>query len=65
MGMTEEQLGRLSEDILDQNLHSFGVRGTIKRAKLFYNRTDICRIESRAWQGTTVTLRFPILEEEE
>ncbi len=41
MGMTEEEQGRLSADILNQNLHSFGVRGTIKRAKLFCNRTDI------------------------
>lgn len=62
LGMTPEQLKTLDKDIIDQNLHSFGVRGTIKRARLFYNRQDLYEIHSRPGEGTRVQFKFPIMQ---
>lgn len=64
MGMTPEQLGGLDVDILDQNLTSFGLRGTIKRLRLFYNREDVYEVKSEPGLGTCVLLKIPAGKED-
>ncbi len=60
LGMTKEQLEHLNDDMLDANSASFGLRGTIRRLRLFYNKDDICQINSAPGNGMSVTLRLPV-----
>ena len=60
LGMTPEQLERLNNDLLDSHSASFGLRGTIKRLRLFYNVEDIYKIESEPGRGAAVTLKLPM-----
>ena len=62
LGMTLEHLNSLNSDMIEQNLMSFGLRGTVKRLRLFYRRDDVCRIASEEFKGTKVTLRIPVKE---
>ncbi len=64
MGMTEEELEQLNNNALDNNLNSFGLRGTIQRVKIYYEREDLYIIESTYKQGTKITLRIPVSQED-
>ena len=61
LGMTPDRLERLNSDLLDAHSASFGLRGTIKRLRLFYNTHDVYKIESEPGKGATVTLMLPII----
>ncbi len=61
LGMTQGQLEHLDKDMLDAHSASFGLRGTIRRLRLFYNKDDVYKIESEPGRGTTVTLKLPII----
>jgi two-component system, sensor histidine kinase YesM len=63
LGMTEEELEQLSEKSLDNNPNSFGLRGTIKRVKIYYDREDLYTIESVFKKGTKITIKIPINQE--
>ncbi|MHB8062180.1 MAG: hypothetical protein ACYDG2_06040 [Ruminiclostridium sp.] len=58
------ELEHLCEQRLDNNINSFGLRGTIKRVKIYYDREDLYTIESIFKKGTKITIRIPINQEE-
>ena len=64
LGMTARQLSDLDTDIIDKNTHSFGLRGTIKRLRLFYSRDDVYEVKSEPLKGTAVLLKIPVGQEE-
>lgn len=64
LGMTEGQLVNLREQNLDNNSNSFGLRGTIQRIKIYYDRDDLYTIESVYKKGTVITIKIPINQEE-
>ncbi len=63
LGMKEEDLKLLQDNQLNSNLHSFGLRGTIQRIKIYYEREDLYSIESTYKKGTRITLKIPIHQE--
>lgn len=63
LGMNEEALILLGDQRLTSNINSFGLRGTIQRIKIYYEREDLYGIESSYRKGTKVTLRIPIHQE--
>lgn len=62
VGMTSEELADISGENLDKNAKSFGLRGTFKRLSIYYERKDLCKIESEKGKGTKITIRIPITE---
>ncbi|AEY64437.1 histidine kinase [Clostridium sp. BNL1100] len=63
LGMNKEDLKLLEDHRLDGNLNSFGLRGTIQRIKIYYDRENLYSIESTYKKGTKITLRVPIHQE--
>jgi two-component system sensor histidine kinase YesM len=64
IGMSDEDLKLLNVEGIDNNLSSFGLRGTIQRVKIYYDRDDLYSIESTYKKGTKITLRMPINQED-
>lgn len=64
VGMDEETRSSLTGQSLPENKESFGLRGTIERLKIFYNRADIYQIKSQPGHGTEILLTLPIRNEE-
>lgn len=62
LGMSPEQISRIQSKSLDENIASFGLRGTIARLKLYYGVDDIYEVTSSPFNGTTITLKIPIKE---
>jgi len=65
LGMSPELLNSLNDGTIEQNLTSFGLRGTVKRLRLFYGREDVCHINSKKFKGTVVTLMIPVKDKGE
>lgn len=65
VGMTEEELGKVMSDKINNNNLSFGIRGTVERLKIFYGISEVYKIESRKRYGTKVTITIPIEMEKE
>lgn len=67
VGMSEEVLSSIKSEVLDLNKLSFGLKGTIKRLKLFYdtkdnyNINDIYSVESEKRKGTKIFITIPML----
>lgn len=70
VGMSEEVLNSIKSEVLDLNKLSFGLKGTIKRLKLFYgtnntsdnyNIDDIYSVESEKRKGTKIFIKIPML----
>jgi two-component system sensor histidine kinase YesM len=64
VGMTKEELERITVQKIDRNTASFGLRGTIERLQLYYEHDDIYAIESEKNKGTKITLFIPVEEKE-
>jgi two-component system sensor histidine kinase YesM len=60
MGMTEKELEKVTNDKINNNNLSFGLRGTVERLKIFYGISNVYKIESRKRYGTKVTITIPI-----
>ena len=58
--MTQEDLERIWTNKTDNPSRSFGLRGTIERMKIFYEIQDICTINSKPNEGTTITFSIPL-----
>ncbi len=57
VGMSEEQI----QAILEQHdKKSFGLRATVERLKLFYNREDVCEIHSEEGEYTEIIIKIPM-----
>jgi len=62
LGMSAEQIRHIESKYLDENLTSFGLRGTIARLKLYYGTEDIYRVTSEPFKGAKIILKIPIKE---
>lgn len=65
IGMTEEVLNKILSEENSAAPTSFGLRGTIERMRIFYEREDICHIDSVYGKGTRITFTIPMKDEEE
>ncbi|OPJ59859.1 sensor histidine kinase [Clostridium oryzae] len=59
IGMTEEELNLMKSQKINDNLDSFGFRGTVERLKIYYDCSDVYTIESSKGTGTKITLIIP------
>ncbi|MGN7764922.1 histidine kinase [Paenibacillus sp. 22594] len=66
-GIKQERLAQIQQDLLnpDSSSQSFGLRSIHERMKLLYGEPHGLAVASEEGQGTTVTLCFPDLGEEE
>lgn len=60
VGMPQTVLGQIQNDCPDSTTRSFGLKGTIERMRIFYETRDICQIDSRPDEGTTITFTIPL-----
>ncbi len=60
VGMPEENLRNILTPGPDSPSQSFGLKGTIERMQIFYDTRDICRIDSRPDEGTTIIFSIPL-----
>ncbi|WP_070000386.1 sensor histidine kinase [Cellulosilyticum sp. I15G10I2] len=63
LGMSPEEIQHIQSEYLEENLMSFGLRGTIARLKIHYGTNDIYEVTSERFKGSTVTLKIPVKEE--
>ncbi len=59
MGMTDEDVQRLTSGKTAQEKNSFGIWGTIERLKILYGIEEVVTIESSPGNGTRVVIRIP------
>lgn len=59
IGIEEDKLELLKAQVIDNNINSFGLRGTIERLKIYYDRSQVYNIESIKGIGTKITLIIP------
>lgn len=64
IGMTETEFENIRAANPDSSYQSFGLRGTIERMQIFYETQDICTIDSRPNEGTTITFSIPLSKTE-
>lgn len=60
MGMDEELLQNILEGKLEKNRESFGLRRTVERLQIFYDKKDIYQIQSSPDEGTDIIFKLPI-----
>lgn len=58
----DDGIGMKEQDIatIMSNKESFGLRGTLERITIFFDRKDLYQIESKENEGTKITLYIPI-----
>ncbi len=63
--MDEEYLALLRDYLEDKNtaFHSIGLKNIRKRIQLYYGKEYDLYIDSRLHQGTTVTIKIPVVKE--
>ncbi len=59
MGMTDEDVQRLTSGKTAREKNSFGIWGTIERLKILYGIEEVVTIESSPGNGTRVIIRIP------
>ncbi|MDR2477654.1 MAG: sensor histidine kinase [Treponema sp.] len=62
IGMTAGQLAALREQPRSSPGQSYGLYNVCKRLELYYNESGLLNIESVYREGTTVTLRIPVVD---
>jgi len=60
VGMGEEDLRKIAGESLEENRGSFGLRGTIKRLRLYFGDDFEYSVISNPGKGTVVSLLFPL-----
>lgn len=60
VGMSQTDLENILNAGPDSTSMSFGLKGTIERMQIFYETQDICTIDSRPDEGTTITFSIPL-----
>lgn len=60
IGISQTNLEKIWLSKADNASQSFGLRGTIERMQIFYEMQDICTIDSRPNEGTTITFSIPL-----
>ncbi len=60
IGISPTDLEKIWDLKTDRPSQSFGLRGTIERMQIFYEMQDICTINSRPNEGTTITFSIPL-----
>lgn len=60
VGMSQTELENILHAGSDSASQSFGLKGTIERMRIFYETQDICTIDSRPDEGTTITFSIPL-----
>ena len=64
IGMAEETLLRLRQQVSDEDETRFGLVAASKRLRLMYADACSFTIDSEAGNGTCITIRFPVAEKE-
>lgn len=64
VGMSQAEMEKIWNNNPDSTSRSFGLRGTIERMQIFYETSDICRIDSRPDEGCTITFTIPLSKTE-
>lgn len=64
VGMPEETAGEALNRRASTRNHGFGLYSSKQRISIFYNVSEPLRIDSIPGQGTEVTIRIPIVEED-
>ena len=64
LGMSPVEIQSIQQDYLEENLTSFGLRGTIARLKIYYGIDDIYEVTSERFKGSKVTLKIPVKGEQ-
>ncbi|WP_270165611.1 cache domain-containing sensor histidine kinase [Paenibacillus sp. SYP-B4298] len=65
IGMTEDRLRQLDDDVFGHKESSFGLQGTLMRLKLYYGAEMSCRIISAPNEGTRIELVIPLQREDD
>ena len=52
----------LQSNYIDENIKSFGLRGTIARLRIYYGLDDIYEVNSERFKGTQIILKLPLQE---
>lgn len=60
MGMSDEDMDRLTSGRMSGEKSSFGIWGTIERLKILYGEEDVVSIESKLGGGTKVKIKIPV-----
>jgi len=60
VGMSEEKI----KAIKNGQSHGVGLRATIERLRIYYNKPDLLSIESKEGHGTIITVTIPITQED-
>ncbi len=60
IGMSQDDISKLTTGETSRDRNSFGVWGTIERLKILYGVEDVVTIESRLGTGTRIVLRIPV-----
>lgn len=64
MGMTDEEIAKNLDGAIALNKKSFGLRGTVERLQLFFEKKEIYQIISSPGKGTEIIFLLPIKEME-
>lgn len=60
IGMEQSLVNEIMDDRTDRELKSIGMRGTIRRLRIYYNCKDIIEVNSEMFEGTQIILKLPI-----
>lgn len=65
IGMSEEEIDRITHGKYNDTKVSYGLKGTIERLRIFYGEGDLVTIDSRKYHGTKISISIPIKKENE
>lgn len=60
IGMEQSLVNEIMNDKTDKELKSIGMRGTIRRLRIYYNCKDIIEVNSEMFEGTQIILKLPL-----
>ena len=60
IGMEQSLVNEIMDDKTDKELKSIGMRGTIRRLRIYYNCKDIIEVNSEMFEGTQIILKLPL-----
>lgn len=60
IGMEQSLVNEIMNDKTVKELKSIGMRGTIRRLRIYYNCKDIIEVNSEMFEGTQIILKLPL-----